>query len=153
MMKQSQDVLKWFDNMNNPIPTWYLEDFYIQTIDNVPYKLKAPFNMSFISQYGRVFKVFDDQDSGNLCFGIQNGDNRYFIKFTGAPTEQYPRMLEDAVTRLKATVSVYQDLAHPNLIKFIKAEEIGCGFAVVFDWTDGECMGRMWGSSRFMSPE
>ncbi|MCL2020390.1 MAG: phosphotransferase family protein [Oscillospiraceae bacterium] len=23
-MKQSQDVLKWFDNMQNPIPTWYL---------------------------------------------------------------------------------------------------------------------------------
>jgi serine/threonine-protein kinase len=23
MMKQSQDVLRWFDNMNNPVPTWY----------------------------------------------------------------------------------------------------------------------------------
>jgi len=27
MMKQSQDVLAWFDNMNNPTPTWYLKDF------------------------------------------------------------------------------------------------------------------------------
>jgi len=24
MMQQSQDVLRWFDNMKNPIPTWYL---------------------------------------------------------------------------------------------------------------------------------
>lgn len=32
MMKQSQDVLSWFDNMNNPVPTWYLKDFYIQYI-------------------------------------------------------------------------------------------------------------------------
>jgi serine/threonine-protein kinase len=24
MMKQSQDVLRWFDNMTNPVPTWYL---------------------------------------------------------------------------------------------------------------------------------
>ena len=24
MMKQSQDVLRWYDNMKNPIPTWYI---------------------------------------------------------------------------------------------------------------------------------
>ena len=40
MIRQSQDVLKWFDNMRNPIPTWYLKDFYIQWIDGVPLKLK-----------------------------------------------------------------------------------------------------------------
>lgn len=26
MMKQSQDVLKWYDNMKNPVPAWYLAD-------------------------------------------------------------------------------------------------------------------------------
>ena len=26
MMKQSQDVLQWYDNMKNPIPTWYLKE-------------------------------------------------------------------------------------------------------------------------------
>lgn len=30
----------------------------------MPYKLKVPFDMSFIQQYGKVFKVYDDQDSG-----------------------------------------------------------------------------------------
>jgi aminoglycoside phosphotransferase (APT) family kinase protein len=25
MMKQSQDVLAWFDGMKNPVPTWYIE--------------------------------------------------------------------------------------------------------------------------------
>ncbi len=30
MMKQAQDVLRWFDNMQNPVPTWYLKDFYVQ---------------------------------------------------------------------------------------------------------------------------
>lgn len=148
MKNQARDVLSWFNNMSNPIPTWYLENFYVQYIDNVPYKLKAPFDMSFIQQYGKVFKIFDDQDSGNICFGVQNGENRYFIKFAGAPTEQFPGIPGDAVTRLKTTVSVYQDLAHPNLIKFIRAEEIGGGFAVVFEWSDGECMGRMYPLSR-----
>ena len=30
MMKQSQDVLAWFDNMRNPIPPWYLKDLCFQ---------------------------------------------------------------------------------------------------------------------------
>ena len=30
MMKQSQDVLAWFDNMQNPIPPWYLKDLCFQ---------------------------------------------------------------------------------------------------------------------------
>ncbi len=29
MKNQARDVLSWFDNMNNPVPTWYLQDFYI----------------------------------------------------------------------------------------------------------------------------
>jgi aminoglycoside phosphotransferase (APT) family kinase protein len=148
MKKQATDVLSWYDNMNNPIPTWYLENFYVQYIGNVPYKLKAPFDMSFIHKYGKVFKVYDDQDSGNICFGVQKGENRYFVKFAGAPTEQYTGMPKDAVKRLKNTIPIYQDLAHANLIKFIKAEEVGGGFAVIFEWVDGECMGRMYPISR-----
>ncbi|WP_372442116.1 serine/threonine protein kinase [Metabacillus bambusae] len=134
--------------MNNPTPTWYLADFYIQYINNIPYKLKSPFDISFIEQYGEIFKIYDDQDSGNICFGVENGDKKYFIKFAGAPTEQYSGKPEDAIARLKSTVPIYQDLAHPNLIRFIKAEEVGKGFASIFEWSDGECMGRMYPLSR-----
>ena len=31
MKNQAKDVLTWFDGMNNPLPTWYLSDFYIST--------------------------------------------------------------------------------------------------------------------------
>jgi aminoglycoside phosphotransferase (APT) family kinase protein len=148
MKKQAKDVLAWFDGMNNPIPTWYLADFYIHYINHIPYKLKSPFDFSFIKQYGEVFKIYDDQDSGNICFGVEKGDKRYFIKFAGAPTEQYSGKPDEAIARLKSTVSIYQDLAHPNLIRFIKAEEVGGGFAAIFEWTDGECMGRMYPRSR-----
>ena len=34
MKNQARDVLSWFDNMNNPVPAWYLENFYVQYIDN-----------------------------------------------------------------------------------------------------------------------
>jgi serine/threonine protein kinase len=89
-----------------------------------------------------------DQDSGNICFGVEKGDKRYFIKFAGAPTEQYSGKPDEGIARLKSTVSIYKNLAHPNLLRFIKAEEIGGGFAAIFEWTDGECMGRMYPKSR-----
>ncbi len=119
MMKQSQDVLSWFNNMQNPVPTWYLKDFYVQYTDGVPYKLKESFDFSFLSKYGKVFKAFDDQDGGNVCFGVEKADKRYFVKFAGAPQVRYNGIIEDAISRLKASVRVYQDIgAHPNLIRF-----------------------------------
>jgi serine/threonine-protein kinase len=129
--------------MQNPVPTWYLKDFFIQWIDGVPYKLKSPFDFSFLSKYGKVFKVYDDQDSGNICFGVANDDKRYFVKYAGAPTERACVSTKEAIANLKHTVPVYKDLAHPNLIKLIKAEEIGSGFAAVFEWVDAECMHQM----------
>ncbi|WP_102691673.1 aminoglycoside phosphotransferase family protein [Rummeliibacillus pycnus] len=29
MKNQAKDVLRWFDGMNNPVPTWYFANFYI----------------------------------------------------------------------------------------------------------------------------
>lgn len=121
---------------------------HIQHIDGVPYKLKTPFDLSFLSKYGRVFKVFDDQDSGNICFGVQNGDMRHFVKFAGAPTSRAGIGAEEAIENLKGTVPAYKDLAHPNLIKLVSYEEIGGGFAMIFEWSDAECMGRMYPRSR-----
>jgi len=144
MMKQSQDVLLWFDNMKKPVPTWYHKDFYIQWIDGVPHRMKEPFDFSFLSKYGKVFKVFDDQDSGNICFGVADGDKRYFVKFAGAPTASYKGDSEDAIARLKDTIPIYKELAHPSLIEFISAEAIGNGFAVIFTWVDAICAQRMY---------
>ncbi len=147
MMKQAREVLEWYDNMNNPVPTWYFKGYYLQEIDGIPFKLKAPYDFGFMKQFGRVFKVFDDQDSGNICFGVERDGERYFIKYAGAPTEQYAGTPEDAIARLRATVPVYQNLRHPNLVEFADALEIGGGYAVIFKWTDGDCMGRMYPAS------
>jgi len=35
MMKQSQDVLEWFDNMKNPVPTWYMKDLTAANIHSI----------------------------------------------------------------------------------------------------------------------
>jgi len=138
MIQQSQDVLKWFDNMHNPVPTWYLKDFHVQYIDGISYKILEPFDFSFISKYGKVFKVFDEQGI-NFCFGVDDGTRRYFVKFAGAKPVYFNLCNGNTVSAikwLKNAVETYRDLEHPSLIRFIKAEEIGDGFAAVFEWVD-----------------
>lgn len=152
MLNQAKEVLSWYDNMRNPVPTWYFKGYYLQYIDGIPFKLKSAFDFSFMKEYGTVFKVFDDQDSGNICFGTEKDGQRYFVKFAGVPTERYGGDPADAISRLKATLPIYSDLKHESLIDLIEAKEIGDGFAMVFKWTDGDCMGRMYPAAhrRFM---
>jgi len=147
MMKQSQNVLEWYDNMNNPIPTWYKDD-YIQRTDGVPYRLKEPFDFTFLSKYGKAFKVFDAQDSGNMCFGVANNGDKYFVKFAGAPTMRSNVSPKEVIDRMTKTTQIYKDLAHPTLIKLINTEEIGGGTAMIFKWYNADCMGRMYHLSR-----
>lgn len=115
-----------------------------QSIDGVAYKMREEFDFAFLKKYGKVFKVFDNQDSGNICFGIDSGRERYFVKFAGAPTAEYQGELQDAVSRLKATVPIYQDIRHDTLARFLFAEEVGRGFVMVFEWADGTCMGKQY---------
>ena len=32
-LNQAQDILLWYNNMQNPVPKWYLKDLYIQWVD------------------------------------------------------------------------------------------------------------------------
>ncbi len=126
---------------------------YMQYIDGLPFRLKAPFDFGFLCEYGRVFKVLDDQDSGNICFGTEKDGQRFFVKFAGAPTARGIGSPADAIERLKCAASVYSELRHENLIELIETREIGGGFAVLFKWADGDCMGRMYPDAhrRFMA--
>jgi len=117
---------------------------HLEYLDGLPVRLKQPFDLEFVHEYGTVFKVFDDQDSGNLCFGVADSqERRFFVKFAGAPTVQYVGQLDDAIASLRRSVQVYRDLAHPSLIRLVRADEVGSGFAIVFDWVDAICAHRM----------
>lgn len=115
----------------------------IQHLDGVEIRLKEPFDLNFINEYGRVFRVFDKQSSGNLCFGVEKAGKRYFLKFAGAETiENHEEVnVEDTISILKHSVQKYNDLRHPLLINLVDAEEVGGGFITVFDWFDGESCG------------
>ena len=116
---------------------------YIETVAGVPIRLKHPLDLSFIHQYGTVFKVVSNSEySGNLCFGVENNGKKYFIKFAGATQAKFDSAkAEEAIEWLKDAKQVYQELAHDNLIKFVKGEEVGGGYVNIFEWIDGECIG------------
>ena len=115
----------------------------ITNIAGIPIHLKKPFDLDFIHQYGTVFKVVNyRENSGNLCFGVENKNGKYFVKFAGAPNAKFDSATtDDAVQWLREAKQVYQDLAHECLIKLVKSEEIGGGYANIFEWTDAECIG------------
>lgn len=124
----------------------------IQRVDGVAFCMREKFDFEFLARYGRVFKAFDDQDSGNICFGVEKNGERYFVKFAGAPTARGGVSLEEAISNLRATLPVYEALRHENLIELLYAEDVGGGFAMVFRWVDAICMGRMYPEdhARFM---
>lgn len=149
---EAEKVLAWYDNLRNPVPSWYVKGYCRQSVAGVPFYLKSPYDFSFLREYGTVFQVFDRQNSGNICFGTEKDGRRYFIKFAGAPTCRGTGTPEEVMDRLKAAVTVYRDLNHKNLAELVEAREMGGGFAMVFRWAEGVCMGKSYPAShrRFM---
>lgn len=119
-----------------------------QSVDGVAFRMAQPYDFSFLAQVGQVFRAFDDQDSGNLCFGVRKGEERFFVKFAGAPTVRAGCSPEEAVAALRASVPLYRDLAHENLIRLRDAHAVGGGYLAVFDWVDAVCMGKQYPQDR-----
>ena len=116
-------------------------------IDDVFFELKnSTFNFNFLHDYGKVFTVFDKNDSGNISFGVETNKNRYFIKVAGAETvnkNEYQKA-EDVINNLIHAADVYKTLKHQSLINLVDNKEIPGGYILVFDWIDGECMNEHW---------
>lgn len=113
-------------------------------VDGMPVRLRAEHDLSFTARWGTVFAVLDDQDSGNLCLGVDGPDGRAFVKYAGARTARYDGAVEDAVARLRRAAVVYRELAHPHLVRLREAVDVGQGHALVFDWTDATPIGRQY---------
>ncbi len=114
------------------------------SINSVTFELKAEHDFSWLKSFGTVFAVFDQQDSGNICFGVAQAGVKRFIKYAGAKTVAYSGDPQTAVVRLKNAVPNYRVLKHPDLVDLVEGYQIGNGYAVVFDWFRGECLHSYW---------
>jgi serine/threonine-protein kinase len=116
-------------------------------IDGVSFVLKESHSFDWLRPLGTVFRVFDQQDSGNLSFGIvQKDGKRLFVKYAGAHTihANHTGSPQEAISNLKSSVSVYEDLAHDTLIRLTDHFATDEGYTCVFDWVDGECLHSHW---------
>lgn len=58
-------------------------------LDGVSFPLKDIHDFRWIHDYGKVFCVFDRQDSGNLSFGVIKVGLKNFVKYAGATPVYY----------------------------------------------------------------
>ncbi|GAB6991721.1 protein kinase family protein [Paenibacillus pini] len=125
-------------------------------IDDVHFQLQEACNFDWLHKIGRVFTVFDEQDSGNICFGIGKDGKKYFVKFAGAKPMDFAGNPQDAIHRLIEAIPLYETLEHPNLIQLISHFSVEHGYAAIFDWFDGECLHSHWkfaGHDKYNHPD
>ncbi len=124
-------------------------------LDDVRFRLREACAFDWLRAWGRAFVVFDQQDSGNLGFGVERDGRRYFVKFAGTRPLDYAGSPADAVARLKAALPAYADLRHPALANLVDHMAVGAGYAALFEWFPGECLHAHWlyaGAAKYAHP-
>lgn len=116
----------------------------LHTLDGVEFRLAEQADLSFIQEYGQAFRVFDDNDSGNISFGVDDGNRRLFIKLAGARTANAGSSPDEAVALLRRAAKVYDDIVHPNIVRCIGLIDRSSYFGLVFNWEDGELLRRIY---------
>ena len=112
-----------------------------QKINNINFQLAESADLSFLSSLGEVFAVFDQNDSGNISFGVKNKLNKkFFIKIAGLQTCNMKVDKTNAIQILNESVEKYHQLADPQLISLIDAFYQNELFITIFEWFDGECL-------------
>lgn len=130
--------------------------YYTYVIDEVSFQLQEPCDFEWLKELGNVFKVFDQQDSGNLSFGVEKDGKRYFVKYAGAKPLTYDGSTEEAVWRLKEAVPLYEALKAEALIRLVSHFKVEAGYVAVFDWVEGECLHSHWlfaGEAKLTHPD
>ncbi|MBP2133496.1 serine/threonine-protein kinase [Methanomicrobium sp. W14] len=118
-------------------------------LDNVEFQLKESHDFSWISSLGKVFCVFSQNDSGNISFGVEDGNEKYFVKVAGLKTVESVRTPEEAIASLKEAMPIYKNIKHPNLIELVRHYSLGDIYIAVFKWADGDCLFDYWNFEKY----
>ncbi|MBR3106872.1 MAG: hypothetical protein IKH30_06770 [Clostridia bacterium] len=104
-------------------------------IDGIPFEAWEEPDLRWIKTYGTVFRVWDHQASGNLCFGVSGPYGKLFIKYAGARTVNHQGEPADAIYTLQEALPLYER-SHPALVRLCAHGPAGDGYAAVFEWRD-----------------
>jgi serine/threonine protein kinase, bacterial len=95
----------------------------------------------YLGGLGRVFARFDarTQDSGNISFGVEAGERRWFVKTAGDPDDPKPYLNHaDRVALLENAQRIARALDHPATPRLHGAVPSAWGPMLVYDWAPGE---------------
>jgi serine/threonine-protein kinase len=84
-----------------------------------------------VTALGQVFRVFDQQDSGCVSYGVRSGADRYFVKTATT---------DEAAAALARAVQVHSVVQHPALVGPPRVLPDGERVALVYPWLDGDVL-------------
>ena len=119
------------------------------SVDGISFALKKQYDFGFLSKYGRMFCTFDQNDSGNISFGLDDGKERYFVKVAGLETTEFRGSPKDAVRSLERAMPLYTELRHPNLIELTDHYRLDGMYIAVFRWSEGDCLLDHWNFEKY----
>lgn len=96
----------------------------------------------YLRSTGSIFAIFDQQDSGNVSYGVELDGVRRFVKTAGNPDLDLPHLdLQQRWALLRNAARLgeaYQHHALPQLHTVIESPH---GPVLVYGWADGELLG------------
>lgn len=105
---------------------------------------------TFLSQCGEIFAVFDErtQDSGNVSYGVEVDERRYFVKTAGRPDDDRPYLDHSGrVSLLHNAVKLAESSDHRTLPKLHQVVDSAWGPMLIYDWAEGQnvrnCLDRV----------
>lgn len=107
----------------------------IQTIKQAP--------ESYVNEIEQIFSVFNEhtQDSGNISYGVQVDQQRFFIKTAGDPSHsRISRSHEQRVAWLRNAIRLKHSCDHVTLPPLYNVIESPTGPLLVYGWVDGELL-------------
>lgn len=99
---------------------------------------------TFVTRHAQIFAMFDaaSQDSGNVSYGVQAGDDRLFIKTAGLPQDSQPLLSHaERVALLRNAIRLARSVSDPALPALRNVVESVEGPLLVYEWLDGELIG------------
>ena len=86
---------------------------------------------AYLAQVGDVFRVFRDQDSGCVSYGVLAGGKLWFVKHSDDPR---------GLVSLRRARILHSRIRHQALPPLHRAFETPGGLALVYDWVPGDLL-------------
>ncbi|MDA1076042.1 MAG: hypothetical protein O3A63_14960 [Proteobacteria bacterium] len=94
---------------------------------------------AYIRSHGLVAQVFDQQDSGNVCYEVRIGDERYFVKTAGEAADERPVLNHpQRLALLENAALIARTVDHPILTALYAMVRSVDGVFLVYEWFDGD---------------